>query len=213
MSVDIAVEPNDLITMVIYGRLYGSEVRNSYHYVNSHTEDIDLLASFAGLFEEQCKDAIRGMSTPDLSYYNIRLDVWENTGVDFISRGWRDYTIDWQGSRNALNSALPANNAVVMRRRVGPAGRANRGRVYIAGVPSGDCLSGVVGPGSYSAVIDAFKLQMAQAIHDATPIDLATPVLVKWDAEGQPDSFQTVNFWDHNPYVRSQRRREKDVGI
>lgn len=216
MSADIAVRENDLVVFSLWGRCYGQETRTEYAYVQSSPDDVDLLGGYCGFFEDQKVPVIAAMSTHDLLYFNIRADVWEPVVDGFNSVGWRDFPINVEGSVGTAGAGLPPNNALVMRRRVGPAGRANRGRVYLPAVPTSWQVGGVFGGG---AVIDAannFKLEMARSLADATvptPVAIADPVLLKHSPAGGILSFLYINYWDMNPYVRSQRRREPGVGI
>lgn len=216
MPSDIAVAQDDIIIFSLWGRIYGQETRTEYGYVQTYNEDIDLLSGWCPFFEAQKLPVICGLSAADLSYFNVRADVWTPIVDGFDSVGWRDYGLSAYGSVGVAGSALPPNNALVMRRRVGPAGRSNRGRVYLPGVPSGWQVGGVL---SGSGVVDAvnnFKVEMAREMYneaEPTPLPIGSPILVKKLATGFPDSFQVVNYWDANSCVRSQRRREPGVGI
>jgi len=216
MAIDIAVAQDDLVVFSLWGRIYGQETRTEYGYVQTYNEDIDLLAGWCGFFEAQKLPVICGMSAADLSYFNLRADVWTPIVDGYDSVGWRDYGLSAYGSVGASGSALPPNNCLVMRRRVGPAGRSNRGRVYLPGVPTGWQTGGVLAGGAVVDAVNNFKSEMAGPMRDGstpTPLPIGEPILIKKTETGFPDSIQVVNYWDVNNAVRSQRRREPGVGI
>lgn len=215
MSEEIFVEEGNLVIFSLWGQIYGSETRTEYAYVQTQEEEVPLIAGYCGFFEEQMLPAIRGMSTPDLRYYNIRADLWRELGEGWDSDGWRDYALDAAGTVGTGGSALPANNALVMRRRTAEAGRANRGRVYLPGVPSSWGPDGKLRGAAFMDAVNTFKTALSDVLKDAAtpPVELAFPVLVKKLATGIPASFQSITHWDVNQVVRSQRRREFGVGI
>ena len=213
---DIAVRQDDLVVFSLWGRLFGQETRTEYAYLQTWNEDIPLLTGYCGFFEDQKMPAIQGMSTPDILYYNIRADVWEPVVDGYSSVGFRDYPLNLQGTVGTSGAALPPNNALVMRRRTGIAGRANRGRVYLPAVPTAWQTGGVLAGSGFIDASNNFTSVMGVALKDAsdpTPLAIADISLVRRAALGNPTVVQKVQYWDVNNVVRSQRRREYGVGI
>jgi len=215
MSEDIAVQEDDVVQFSLWSRLYGQECRNEFGYWFDYNEDVDLLAGLCPFFEALKLPVIRALCTQDVLFYNIRADVWRPAGTAYESIGWRDYPMNVQGSVSGAGSALPPNNALIMRRRVGPAGRANRGRVYLPGVPTSWQQGGIFAGSAFIDAVNSFKVEMARALtNEETPaIPLAQPALLKKGPTGMVTDYLVVSYWDVNYAVRSQRRREPGVGI
>lgn len=214
MPFDIEVGEDFVVTCSIWGHCYTSETRTELSYENITATPVSLELFVVPEMIETHLDPLCTLSTSDQHYYNVRAEVWQPLGIGYTSLGWRDFAIDKPGTHSGgPGGALPPNNALVLRRRTGLPGRANRGRIFVPGIPRGEIAGGTIGSGYKTTKVDPVLVALAEQLEDATPLPIMRPQLVSRDEFGMVKTSKDLSFWDCNIIIRSQRRRESDVGL
>lgn len=210
MSVDLDCPVNGLVIFDVWGELYGQQTRTRFAYQNKSGVALSLLTSLVPAFVGDHLDLILQQLDDDYSVWNIRVEAYAPEPAA-TPLGFRDAPQSLSGA--VTGGAMPPSVAMVLRRRVGTIGRANRGRVYLPGVPR-DAVSGGRIAGTYLTGMIALSVALGLDLLGGEPeVALAKPVLVKRNGVGAVVSWQDVGYWDCDPILRSQRRREIGVGI
>lgn len=211
MPFDLTVPVGGLAVLSVWGRLFEQETRTEFAYLNTSPGILSLATEIVPAFEDQHLAAICNLITSDWNVYNIRGDAYEDVGGVMQALGFRDHASTASGT--VAPPTCPPQCAGVLRRRVGTIGRANRGRIFYPGVPYNSQTGGKMTNAYYANM-------MVQCAFLANPLkggdgvtELCKPMLLSRAANGAIDGWQFVQYWDANPVVRSQRRREFGVGM
>lgn len=212
MAFDLLLPAGGMADIEVWGTLFGQQTRTRFSYENISGDVLSILTEVNPNFADQHLTSWLSICTTDFTVTRLRTDAYDpGIGVP-TSLGFRDSVISQSGT--VAPPTHPSNVALVLRRRVGTIGRANRGRVYTPGVSQTGSPQGRIG-GTYLTAVNAACVALSLNITapGGSP-GLLKPVLVKRDAvTGVVESWQDIAYWDANDIVRSQRRRELDVGI
>lgn len=211
MPFDLLVPSGGLAVLSVWGRLFEQETRTEFAYQNMTNDVLSLATEIVPAFEDQHLGALCNLMTSDWQGYNIRADAYEDVIGVMQALGFRDHATTKSG--NLAPPTCPPQCAGVLRRRVGTIGRANRGRIFYPAVPYNSQTGGKLTNAYYASMMVqcAFLSNNLKAGDGVT--NLCRPMLLSRSAIGAIDGWQAISYWDANPVVRSQRRREHGVGM
>lgn len=210
MPLDLKVPVGGLYIAEVWGRLYGQETRTRFAYQNIYTEELSILTVATPAFVADHLTSLLTVCSEEWDIWNIRGEAY-SPEPNPAALGFRDSPIDMDGDVAGL--ACPPSVAMVFRRRVGTIGRANRGRVFIPGVPSSGVTAGQVAGTLLTDCLTVCTALGLPVVPEGEVYEILQPVLVKRQENGVVQSWQDIAYWDFDPILRSQRRREINVGM
>jgi hypothetical protein len=142
---------SDVIEVVIRGNHDGNTVLNIFHIKDEMDLPFDGPNLNAGLKVAFC-DALKVPTSDDFNWFQITSQVIAPVAQDpFLS------SINVTGQ--AAGESLPSYCSIVVRKRTGLAGRKNRGRFFLTGIPEGAAVVNKLHPDSltaYQGAMDTF---------------------------------------------------------
>lgn len=197
---------NDIIELTLVQLLQGSRIINTFHYeiiqvAPSGDDEDSLVSQFIG----QVLTPLRAAQSSDVTHLQIetrRISPAPPT----MPRVWAT-----GGTGTGTGNSGPSEIAAVVQRKAVFAGRVNRGRIYVAGIPE---ASIVIASGAWNAATIALLIPIGQAI--VLTLDGTMPpgggvyIPGLWN---RPSSLFTGTInWGVNTIPRGQRRRQPGVG-
>lgn len=210
MALDLTIPTNGGFVAEVWGTLYGQETRTRFMYRNKSGGDLSILTEAVPGFMANHFTTYRGLISTDWNAWNIRGYAYAPLPTPTLL-GFRDTPVSVGGGD--AGTSYPPTVAAVIRRRVGTPGRANRGRIYVPGIPNTSASAGKL----QGAVLTAWSAACVDlgldCFDEAETTAILEPVLMKRNAVGTVTTWQVLSYWDFDPILRSQRRREIGVGI
>jgi len=193
------IEPGDVLSLTLKGRLFGQRTNNTFWY---YFPTVAAGQTFTEFFQQ----------------WNVDFEtLWSN----FVSEDWTgdtitirrvgatatrgiDFNIDWVG-QVASPSLPPSTAAVISRWTYGPTAK-SRGRLFISGVPTSFHSEGAL-TAPAMAILTLLAAQVDDEVADL-PDFAAEPVLYNRPT----NTVQTLDGTTPRSILRQQRRREIGVG-
>ena len=189
----------EVYQLVLKGRLFGQRTNNTFYYNVATADGVSDLTDFFGQwvtdFEALWSDLVSEDWTGDLVTIR-RLTPTKTRGIDF--------NIDWQG--NVEQPALPPSTAAVISRWNYGSGPSNRGRVFIAGIPTTFHLAGEL-TNPAMAILTILANQMDDQVEDVPDFSLTPGLFHRFS-----NTYEALDGVTPKSILRQQRRREIGVG-
>lgn len=196
MSLSLA----DVLEITVHGAIFDMETVNVFHYEVSDATGAPTLAGAIAAFNTAFKDSWRNCVSADWT--------WAFTRAQVIKPLPRGMFVDEVGGQQGLieSDSCPPATAVVIRKRTAIAGRANRGRVYVCGLPESAHVGGKI-----LSDFHGVWQNLTDKVDDVLSITgggALTPVIFHRAIR----TFEIIKSAAFDRVVRSQRRREVGVG-
>jgi len=189
----------DVLQLTLKGRLFGQRTNNTFFYNVASTDGsqtfTDIFQQWAVDYETLWSDCVSEDWTGDTVTVR-RLTPTATRGVD--------YAISWTG--NVVSPSLPPSTAAVISRWNYGSGPSNRGRIFIAGVPTASHLSGEL---TAPALADFVLLaaQMDDPCEDVPDFSVVPGLFHRFT-----NTWEAIDGTTARQILRQQRRREIGVG-
>jgi len=210
MALDLTIPVNGGFVAEVWGTLYGQETRTRFMYKNKSGGDLSILTEAVPGFLANHFTSFRGLISTDWNAWNVRGYAYGALPTP-TPLGFRDTPVSVGGLD--AGTSHPPTVAGVLRRRVGTPGRANRGRIYVPAIPNTSTSAGRIQGGILATWSDVCVDLGLDCFDEAETTAILEPVLMKRNALGAVTTWQVLSYWDFDPILRSQRRREIGVGI
>lgn len=189
----------DVLQVTLKGRLFGQRTNNTFYYNVRSTDGAQTFLEFASQwsvdFETLWTNFVSEDWTGDLIVIK-RLTPTKTRGIEL--------SIDWVGA--VAQPALPPSTCAVISRWNYGNGPSNRGRIFIAGVPSTFHLAGEL-TNPAMAILTLLAAQMDDPCIDGADFTL-DPGLFHRDL----NVWEIIDGTTPRSILRQQRRREIGVG-
>lgn len=205
------IETSDLMYVTVRGRLHGQRVMNTFYYHPSAddpgAEEASQAAAFAVAWNVAHGNNYPTALSEELTDLTIRAQLVRPNPPGDPTR-WAYAEVDMAVPEGQVaSSSLPSTVTAVCRRRTALAGRENRGRIYVPGIP-------------VTAEEDS---QLTQAAYDDLTNSIGPILISPITSDGNEwtpvitnpplhDHIIEVTLASFDPVLRVQRRRELNVG-
>jgi hypothetical protein len=202
---------NDIFRLRVHCRQNGGEVLNVLHFVDNFGVPGDSAQYLANDFRDQMGTTLRARACPDLVFEFVEV-------IKIVPYGDGPRVALWAANTNgtATGNSFSATLAEVVTVYTGTAGRRHRGRMYLAGAPTGTSAAGSW-PAAQTTRTQTFVTALMNRYGPAaTNIDFRLGVWSKVIAGPDPpwptDAFTRASSLTVRTAVRNQRRRQIGVG-
>lgn len=189
----------DVLMLTLKGRLFGQRTNNTFFYNVASTDGLadfdDVALQFNTNYETIWSNMVSEDWTADILTIR-RLTPTTTRGVDF--------SLDWTG--NVAQPALPPSTAAVISRWNYGSGPSNRGRIFIAGVPTTFHVAGEL-TAPAMAILTLLSAEMDDQLENLPAFSL-TPGLFHREL----GVIEALDGTTPRSILRQQRRREIGVG-
>lgn len=193
------IDPSDVLSVVIKGRLFGQRTNNTFFYYFPVTDGNQTFVEFFSEFNVTMQDPFCNFISQDWTADTItirRVNQNPTRGIDF--------PITWSGQ--VESDALPPSTAAVISRFNYSAGPNNRGRLFIPGVPTSFHSDGEL-TAPAMVLLEALAVAVKGTVEDL-PDFQAEPGL--WNRLAS--TFSSIEEATPRQILRQQRRREIGIG-
>jgi hypothetical protein len=204
---------NDIYRLVVHCRLHGQEIINKLHFVQDGVNPGNQSQVLADDFRTNMDTTIRARCHPDMKFEFVEVQCIVPFGDGPAVSNWPANTA---GTGSAAFAAAPGMVAEVITIYTGQAGRRKRGRLYLAGMTSGNVVSGSLSAAQTTATTALATALMTRYGQPAGVNSWRMGVWSRLIAGPAPpwttDAFAPVSGLAVRTIARTQRRRQIGVG-